>query len=183
MFSNYYSFSREESDDIQYTFSTEYNRAVFVSFSPNTYDEHLEEFPTLLEHGYSFGILSKKFSKDLSNNDDLIFYTIYQIIKDFVSDDIEKTTVMLYHCDTSDGRGASRDKLFSNWEKKVEETSLFKYSVQVEVPVPGENVTKTHYVGFITFTENPNIHTVKEEFEQFCYHIVQPKDSDLDLEV
>jgi len=176
LYPNFYSFTREEdTDEVQYTFSTGNDIGVVVSFVHNEYDQYLAEFPTLLEHGYSFGFMSKKFSLERSRKDDLVFSTIYQIIEDFVSEDADKTTVLLYHCDTNDGRQECRNKLFSNWEQRVKETNLFKYSVEVEIQKPDDQTLTTYYVGLITFLDNPRIESVKEEFTRFCYYIVQPK--------
>lgn len=179
MLPDIYSYTREEDEGVHYTFATLSNIAFAVSFTPDGYEEYLENFPALLEKGYCFSFFSKQWNQDCDKNDERVFSTLYSIIKDFMSDDIEKTSVLLYHCDGSDGKEEIRNRLFDRWERKVSETDLFRHTTSVEIRKDDKEV-RTYYMGFITFCDNPHIDALKREFEEFCYYLVLPKPGDFD---
>lgn len=176
MTSNYYSFIKEEDNDVEYTFYSEINDIIYnVTFSIDDYSLYLNDFPTLLQNSYSFGFRSKKFSQKNTKKDNLIFPTIYKIINNFM-DYAGKQTVLLYHCDVADDKQTYRNKLFNNWGKLVNGTNLYKHSVETEIQKTEQSSKINYYFGFITFLDNPNIDKVKQEFESFTFYIIQPKE-------
>lgn len=89
MFSDFYSFTKEEEDDdIDYTFSSSINDILyFVSFGINEYQKYLDDYPTLLQKGYSLAFQSKAYFQKRKKRDTLVFPTLYQIIEDFMKSD------------------------------------------------------------------------------------------------
>ena len=176
LFPNYYSYIKEEDNDVEYTFYSALNDIIYnVTFSIDDYSSYWDNFSTLLQNGYSFGFRSKKFSSRKRVQDDLVFATIYKIMSDFM-ENVGKETVLLYHCDTSDNRQSYRNKLFNNWEKLVTDTQFYKHSIEAEIQKPGHSTTANYYFGFITFLDNPQLDTLKQEFESFSYYIIEPKE-------
>ncbi len=172
-FANYYSYLREEDEEnsIFFQFITKDNNAYTVYFKIDDYTQYIDEFPLLLQKGYSFGIRRQKFSTQRKNfSDPLVFSTIYRIVLDFFESNGNET-ILLYHCDHSDGKEVYRNKLFENWERKISHiNALEKHSIEVQV---GE---KDFFLGFITLPNNPLIDDIKAEFEAFSFYIIQPKE-------
>ena len=168
---NYYSYVKVIDDDgVFYQFITKHSIGYTVYFRLYEYSKYVNNFPLLLQKGYSFGLRKQKFDDSKRNiNDIKVFSTIYNIVADFFSD-YGKDVILLYHCDFSDKRQAHRNKLFDLWEKNVlSENTISKYSVEVQI---GHD---DFYLGFISLNDNPLIEEIKSEFAEFSYFIIQPK--------
>jgi len=169
---DFYSFFVEvlEDQSVFYEFFTDNELSYTIYFNVDEYSQVVDDFPNLLQKGYAFGFRRRQFI-DSSKKvlDPKVFSTIHCIILDFLKK-YGSETILLYHCDVSDKKQACRNKLFDNWEKKIIiDSILIKHSINVAL---GDN---TYFLGFITLQTNPQIEQVKDEFEEFCVHLIQSK--------
>jgi hypothetical protein len=175
--SPYYSFLKVESEDssVFYQFITQNNIAYTVYFSIDQYEQYVDQYPVLLQKGYAFGFRRQKFDSTQKNiYDDRVNVSIYHIISDFIKDKGDET-ILLYHCDVSDGKQSYRNRLFNAWEKIFVDSHLIKHSIEVQIDT-NDNESTFHYLGFITLSRNPLLEEVKKEFDEFSIYLVQPKD-------
>ena len=92
---------KQASDNV-FLFRTRYGIAYSVGFIPDT---------SFMREGlYQFFIINE--SGKTSRADKEVFETVRVIIEEFFA---QKEPVMLYICDTTDKRQASRDRLFKIW--------------------------------------------------------------------
>ena len=89
-------------DDSVFVFVTKHGISYTVGFVPDT---------SFMEEGVYQFFLTKTSSKKGRKDDD-ISKTVKVIIEEFFA---QEESVMLYICDTTDGRQASRDRLFRAW--------------------------------------------------------------------
>ncbi|PWK79957.1 hypothetical protein LX99_00418 [Mucilaginibacter oryzae] len=169
---SYYSFLKEQDEDgsLFYWFATGDNFVYSVYFKTDEYSQYTQNFPLLLKTGYAFGFRKTPQTRSLRGKafDPKVFPTIRQIINDFF-DSSGNETMLLYHCDTSDKKQEKRSRLFNIWEHKAKVTHLERHAVEVFI-------NETHYcLGFITPTKNPDLESIKIEFNDFAYFIVQEK--------
>ncbi len=165
---DFYSFLKEELEDqsVFYEFVTNRGIIYTVAFDTTSFADYIQEFPTLLQRGYSLGFKpSKDKERGIVNHDKKIATTVQRIILDFL-DQSPPETVLYYHCDTADNRQSCRNRLFEVWEKELIEHQFVKECVKVEIPF--EEGSKDHYLGYITNSNNPSIDIIRGEFQQFC---------------
>ncbi len=92
-----------------------------------------------------------------SGFDALIKQTLMAIIDEFFRANNE---IMIYICDTSDGREAYRSRLFMRWFEESDESSRFTIrSVSTEIEGQG------FYTALIIENANPHIKEILEDFE------------------
>ena len=89
-------------DDSVFVFVTKHGISYTVGFIPDT---------SFMEKGVYQFFLTKTSGKK-GRKDDEISETVRVIIEEFFA---QEESVMLYICDTTDGRQASRDRLFRIW--------------------------------------------------------------------
>ena len=89
-------------DDSVFVFVTKHGISYTVGFIPDT---------SFMEKGVYQFFLTKTSGKK-GRKDDEILETVRVIIEEFFA---QEESVMLYICDTTDGRQASRDRLFRIW--------------------------------------------------------------------
>ena len=89
-------------DDSVFVFVTKHGISYTVGFIPDT---------SFMEKGVYQFFLTKTSSKKGRKDDD-ISETVKVIIEEYFA---QEESVMLYICDTADGRQASRDRLFRAW--------------------------------------------------------------------
>jgi len=89
-------------DDSVFVFATKHGISYTVGFIPDT---------SFMEKGVYQFFLTKTSGKKGRKDDD-ISETVRVIIEEFFA---QEESVMLYICDTADGRQASRDRLFRAW--------------------------------------------------------------------
>ena len=99
-------------DDGVFAFTTKHGISYTASFLADVsfYDEGVYQF-----------FLTKTSSKKGRKDDD-ISETVRVIIEEFFA---QEEVVMLYICDTADGRQASRDRLFRAWFYSFEESDSY----------------------------------------------------------
>lgn len=134
-------------NDSTYDFVTEQNVRYRIGFLD---DESLQSCET-----YQFYI--SKLTPLHSIQDDKIKTTIIAAIEDFFE---ENKSVLLYMCDTADGRQELRSKLFYRWFSTAEQKS--KYLCKgTRIVVEDTNF----YAAIILRRDNPRLHDVEEEFD------------------
>jgi hypothetical protein len=174
--SPYYSFLKVETEDnsVFYQFITHNNVAYTVYFSIDQYEQYVDEYPVLLHKGYAFGFRRQKFNASQKNiHDERVSATIYHIITDFIQSKGEET-ILLYHCDTSDGKQSYRNRLFNMWEQVFAGSPFTRHSIEVQIDRDEKLIF--YYLGFITLSKNPLLEDVKSEFDAFSIYLVEPKD-------
>lgn len=82
----------------------------------------VEDYTFFDKNTYQFFIVEKNGSRFLK--DPLVKETVWAIIEVFFR---ENSNVLLYVCDTSDGRQASRDRLFDIWFYEYEKQEEYIY--------------------------------------------------------
>jgi len=108
------------------------------------------------------GIMSCQFSfarlnADKSGFDERIRATLLAIIEEFFNANNE---IMIYICDTSDGREAFRSKLFVKWFEESDGANRFVIrTASAEIEEQG------FYTAMIVERSNPNLEAILEDFE------------------
>ena len=169
-----YSFYIEDDGEDIYYYFTSKAATYTVYFRPNEYTSHIEEYPSLLENAFGFGFF--QFPNEIGAIlpvDSKIKHTIEQIICDFFSSK-SKRTVLLYHCDYSDGRQGKRSNKFNRWYNDAPaRVHIKKHEIAIEVRNNSENTNyTTHYIGYLCPNENPDADVVYKEFEDFAASLV-----------
>lgn len=129
-----------------YGFETKTGVILYVGF---------DEDDLLTAESYQFVVLNG--NNKPSPRDESVKNTIFAIIKEFFR---ENNAVMLYICETGDGRQAERSRLFSHWFSTFSDKG--KYSVLQSSIVDSENVE--NYFAIILRNDNPNLQQVITEF-------------------
>lgn len=172
--SDFYSYVRDqdETESYSYAFFTDKGNVYSITFETMEYQDFLQEFPVLLEDGYGLNIFCTwKDKEEKRTFDGKVKTTIFKIINDHF-ENAGHNSVLIYHCDTSDGFERYRHILFNQWYNECETKDEYvKESLSVEIPLP--DGTKKHYIGYISKKANENLEKISEEFDQFSYYIVQ----------
>lgn len=136
-------------DDSVFAFVTKHGISYTVSFVPDVsfFDEGIYQF-----------FLTKTSSKKGRKDDD-ISETVRVIIEEFFA---QEEAVMLYICETIDGRQAARDRLFRAWfHSYIESTS---YTLHTE----GMTLDNVHYFSSILLRrDHPLYMNVLSAFHNF----------------
>ena len=169
----YYSYTVESLEDsgCLYTFYSPVNKRLYsVSYDTYTYQELLIAFPFLLQNGCALAFYDVPTEKNFKiKSDKLVSPTIAQTMRDYLAER-GNDCVLIYHCDMKDGRQKARHVLFERWFRKGNgDGTLIKEGVEVEVFV--DNETRVYYLGYITPKTNPNIESIKQEFDAFSYYM------------
>ena len=99
-------------DDSVFVFVTRHGISYTVGFVPDT---------SFMEKGmYQFFLTNTSGKK--GRKDENIYETVRIIIEEFFA---QEESVMLYICDTTDGRQASRDRLFRAWFHSYVESAAY----------------------------------------------------------
>ncbi len=136
-------------DDGVFAFTTKHGISYTASFLADVsfYDEGVYQF-----------FLTKTSSKKGRKDDD-ISETVKVIIEEFFA---HEEAVMLYICDTADGRQASRDRLFRAWFYSFEESE--SYTLHTE----GMMIDNMRYLSSILLRkDHPMVIQVLSAFHNF----------------
>ncbi len=112
-------------------------------------------------------------SKPIQKNklDERIEHTVGKIISDFFTANGNQS-VLLFHCDFTDKRQKCRDQLFTLWYNNSPEKNNY-YRERVGTTV--FETEDTHYMGFLTPINNPNLALVQLEFDACYFNLIQDK--------
>lgn len=134
------------------------NSLIFHTQHGLTYEVgFVEDYTFFDENTYQFFIVEKngsRFFKDVRVKE-----TVWAIVEVFFQ---ENKNVLLYVCDTSDGKQAIRDRLFEIWfyeYKKREEYAHFTAKVEAD--------SVYYYASVILRVTHPQLNEIKNAFELF----------------
>lgn len=106
----------------------------------------------------TYQLIIRKIEDARSRHDPKVEATILAIIHEFFRSNLE---VMLYLCDTSDGREESRNRLFLSWFDKYIEKNCFTIC-KAHAEVEGEGL----FLCIIIDNRNPNLKAITTDFEE-----------------
>lgn len=142
--------------DEDYHFRTEHNVDLVVSF--------VEDFSIWETGAYQFVITNANNTK--SPNDPKIKETVFALIEAFFD---ENPDILLYVCETGDGKESLRDRLFLRWLKDYSQKGLF-YVEHVEMTVEGID----NYAVLIVERRNPCLYAIISEFHEAMDELRKP---------
>lgn len=175
---NIYTFFQSENEDgVDYLFFSNRGRLYTVSFDTSVYAGYVDQFPTLLKHGY--GIIfsftqairvSATTSKGAESPfDEMVWSTIAEITSDFLKNGNDSTFIV-YQCP-----GFKEQKLFSNWFEKCEHCKkVVKEGVTISID---KDPNSNEYFGFIALKSNPYIKSATDELQEFSISLTVEHES------
>lgn len=92
--------------------------------------------------------------------------TVFAIVEEFFRCNAH---VLIYICDTSDGREAVRNRLFLKWFEEYADNKRF-YFKTAHALIEGEGF----YAAIIAENSNPNIELIKQDFEKTARELAKP---------
>lgn len=133
----------------EFTFQTDFHIHYSVSFNKED---------IVLGGCDTYQLIIRKIEERRSQFDPKVEATILAIINEFFQSNSE---VMLYLCDTSDGREESRNRLFLTWFDRYAERNRFTIcSAHAKI----EN--ETLFLCIVIDNRNPRLQAIKEDFEE-----------------
>ena len=108
------------------------------------------------ENAYQLVIVNK--NRKPSFNDPKLRDTLFFIIEDFFQ---ENKNILLYICETGDGKQAARSKLFIQWFSKYEK-AVFFYFKTTEILSEGEE----NFAAIILRKDNPELESIVHDFDE-----------------
>lgn len=105
----------------------------------------------------SYQFFINRLRGEADGSDEKIRMTIMVIIDEFFA---THNDIMLYICDTSDGREAARNRLFLRWFKQADTTNRFTI-LTADAKVENETI----YAALIVQNSHPKLSDIKTEFE------------------
>lgn len=106
----------------------------------------------------TYQLIIRKIEEAKSSHDPKVEATILSIISEFFRSNLE---VMLYLCDTSDGREEFRNKLFLSWFDKHAGNNRFTIC-KAHAEIEGEGI----FLCIIIDNRNPKLKAITEDFEE-----------------
>jgi hypothetical protein len=161
---NFYPFAREvDSSDYIYTFLTDSKILYSVEFQGSTYQEYANFFPALMKFGYGLVVSGFPLVQSTKRNFDVkIKTTICEILRSHFYH-LGNETVLLYHCDSSDGMQRQRSITFNAWYNEINYDGLY-----LKESLVYEFLHEKTYMGYITPKSNPNLLAIQAEFNEFA---------------
>ncbi len=105
----------------------------------------------------TYQLIIRKIEEVKSQHDPKVEATILSIIREFFRSNLE---VMLYLCDTSDGREEYRNRLFLSWFEKYAQKNQFTIC-QAHTEIEGEGL----FFCIVVENRNPKLKAITEDFE------------------
>ena len=120
-----------------------------------------EDYTFMEENLYQF------FISELTGNhyapDPKIKSTIWAVLQEFF---LQNENVVIYICDTTDGKQAIRNRLFQKWYNEFEEKEDYTFMTGM-----AEYEGVSYFASAIAANSNPHLAEVKQAFEQFVDQI------------
>jgi len=139
----------EQTGDTTFMFETKHGVVYSVGF--------MQDVSFFSEGVYQFYLINLS-GKTIGGDDD-ISETVKVIIEEFFA---QEEVVMLYICDTADGRQAARDRLFRAWFYSFEESK--SYTLYTE----GMTIDKVRYLSSVLLRrDHPMLIQVLNKFHNF----------------
>lgn len=134
------------------------NSLIFYTRYGLTYEiGFVEDYTFFDENTYQFFIVEKSGNRFLK--DSLVKLTVWTIIEAFFQ---ENSNVLLYVCDTSDGKQAVRDRLFDIWFNEYERREEYMHFT---AKVESDSVY--YFASVILRATHPQLDEIREAFELF----------------
>ena len=105
----------------------------------------------------TYQLIIRKIEEVKSQHDSKVEATILSIIREFFRSNLE---VMLYLCDTSDGREETRNRLFLSWFERYAQNNQFTIC-KAHTKVEGEGL----FFCIVVENRNPKLKAITEDFE------------------
>lgn len=137
----------EKLNDYAFVFHTHTNVVYYVSFKEDMEIAGLDSYQFIIERK------SEKQGYDAEVKDSII-----AIINEFFA---QNNDILLYICDTSDGREATRNRLFIRWFKETDIDNLFEIKT-ADAIVEGEGM----FFAIIFKKSNPRYTEISQEFDE-----------------
>jgi Family of unknown function (DUF6169) len=142
-----------------YVFQTKHGITYEVTFKSSGY--LFEQHTLLRENTFEFSVLvAENLTGKTPPSDRLIPATIARIFSDFFQ---HKEQVVVYICDTSDGRASVRNRKFNQWFDWYKGTTFIKIDMQLGEDANGQ----TYFTAMILRTDHPNLGEVVSTFRDF----------------
>ncbi len=142
-----------------YVFQTRHGITYEVTFKASGY--LFEEYNLLQENTFEFSVLVADNPMDRTPpSDKLIPATIASIFRDFFK---SRDQIVVYICDTSDGRASVRNRKFNQWFDWYKGTTFLKIDMQLGQDEAGQ----TYFTAMILRTDHPKIGEVVSTFRDF----------------
>lgn len=116
----------------------------------------MEDYSIWESNAYQFVIINK--NKKNSPNDEKLKQTLFAIIEEFFA---ENPSILLYICETGDGRQAARNRLFLQWFRSYEGASNIYFE---DAEIESEGII--NYAALIVKRNNPEIETIVNAFKE-----------------
>lgn len=137
----------EKLNDYAFVFHTKANVVYYVSFKEDMEIAGLDSYQFIIERK------SEKQGYDADVKDSII-----AIINEFFA---QNNDILLYICDTSDGREAIRNRLFVRWFKETDKENLFEIKT-ADATVEGEGM----FFAIIYRKSNLRYAEISREFDE-----------------
>ena len=106
----------------------------------------------------TYQLIIRKIEEEKSPHDPKVEATILAIVREFFRSNLE---IMLYLCDTSDGREKYRNRLFLTWFDRNVEKNHFTIC-KAHATVEGEGL----FLCIIVDNRNPKLKDITDDFEE-----------------
>lgn len=116
----------------------------------------MEDTSVWEKNAYQLVIINK--NKKASPSDAMLRDTLIHIVENFFS---ENKNILLYICETGDGKQAARSKLFLRWFSNYSNSSAFYFKT---TEITGEGVD--NFAALILRKDNPDIDTIINDFDE-----------------
>lgn len=139
----------EKVNDHAFVFHTIANIVYYISFKEDMEIAGLYSYQFIIERK------SEKLGYDVGVRESII-----AIIREFFA---QNNDILLYICDTSDGREAIRNRLFIRWFKETDCDNVFEIKT-ADAIVEGESM----FFAIIYKKSNPRYTEISNEFDEAC---------------
>lgn len=133
-------------DELTVDFKTDYCVEYRITF--------MDDYSIWESGAYQFVIINK--NRKSSLHDEKLRRTLFSIIEEFFT---ENPSILLYICDTGDGKQAARNRLFVQWFSSYEGSGNLYFQ---DVDIESDGII--NYAALIVERSNPNIESIVETF-------------------
>lgn len=115
----------------------------------------------------TYQLIIRKIEEERSHHDPKVEETILAIVNEFFQSNLK---ILLYLCDTSDGREESRNRLFLSWFEKHAEKQRFTIC-KAHTEIEGEGI----FLCIVIDNRHPDLNAITEDFEEKATLLTQDK--------
>lgn len=129
-------------------FTTDYGVEYHINF--------MADYSIWEDNAYQFVIINKNMKS--SPNDEKLKNTLFAIVENFFS---ENENILLYICETGDGKQAARSKLFLRWFRNYKNAGKY-YMQDTEII----NDEESNFAALIIRRDNPSFDSIVNDFTE-----------------